>query len=97
MTNSNAALNQTASQPPAVEARVASIVASLLEERGSRPEADDIESGDFFELGGNSMLAARLVVKLRKEFEVDISIRDVFRGRTVAVISRTVRARLGAE
>lgn len=48
---------------------------------------------DFFELGGNSMLGARLVARLRQVFDVKVTIRDVFRGRTVDGVAAAVAAR----
>ncbi|MCX2765155.1 phosphopantetheine-binding protein, partial [Aquimarina muelleri] len=33
---------------------------------------------NFFELGGHSLLATRLVSMIRKEFEIEIIIKDVF-------------------
>ncbi|GLF99156.1 non-ribosomal peptide synthetase [Streptomyces yaizuensis] len=39
---------------------------------------------DFFALGGNSLLATRLIGRIRNEFGVDVSIRSVFRHATVA-------------
>jgi acyl carrier protein len=33
---------------------------------------------NFFELGGHSLLATRLVSMIRKEFEIEITIKDIF-------------------
>ena len=38
---------------------------------------------DFFELGGHSLLALRLLSALRKAFEVDLAVRDLFEYSTV--------------
>ena len=38
---------------------------------------------NFFELGGHSLLATRLVSMIRKEFEVGITIKDIFQYSTV--------------
>ncbi|NLG54321.1 MAG: amino acid adenylation domain-containing protein, partial [Rhodococcus sp.] len=43
---------------------------------------------DFFELGGHSMIAMRMVSKVRSEFDVQLSIRDLFEARTVAAIAK---------
>lgn len=97
MTNTGDVSHQAVSGEQTVEARVASLFWTLLSERVPTGRAAAAQaSDDFFERGGNSMLAARLVARLRREFEVDLSIRDVFRGRTVAAISQAVRDRLGA-
>ncbi|HET9899243.1 MAG TPA: phosphopantetheine-binding protein [Streptosporangiaceae bacterium] len=95
MTNIGEVSHQMVSGGQTVEERVASLFGALLPERPPTGSAAGLASDDFFERGGNSMLAARLVASLRREFEVDVSIRDVFRGRTVAAISQAVRNRLG--
>ncbi|MFF0817411.1 amino acid adenylation domain-containing protein [Rhodococcus sp. NPDC003318] len=46
--------------------------------------ADD----DFFELGGHSMIAMRMVSRVRAEFDVQLTIRDLFEARTPAQIAR---------
>ncbi|HBV14239.1 phosphopantetheine-binding protein, partial [Chryseobacterium carnipullorum] len=33
---------------------------------------------NFFELGGHSLLAVKLIISVQKEFEMEISIQDVF-------------------
>jgi acyl carrier protein len=48
---------------------------------------------DFFEAGGNSILGARLVVMLRRTFGVKVTIRDVFRARTVAAVAAVIGER----
>jgi acyl carrier protein len=39
---------------------------------------------NFFALGGDSLLATRLVARLRATFEVEVPIRTIFMGPTVA-------------
>ncbi|MEU5979495.1 amino acid adenylation domain-containing protein [Streptomyces sp. NPDC047315] len=46
---------------------------------------------DFFELGGNSLLATRLTSRIRKSLGVSVSIRDIFQHRCIAELSRTVK------
>ncbi|WP_221351969.1 non-ribosomal peptide synthetase [Streptomyces beigongshangae] len=43
---------------------------------------------DFFELGGDSILAARLLARIRAELGARLSVRDVFTARTVAALAR---------
>ncbi|WP_412080833.1 non-ribosomal peptide synthase/polyketide synthase [Streptomyces sp. SCL15-4] len=42
---------------------------------------------DFFELGGESLLAARLLARVRDELGVRLTLRDVFTARTVAALA----------
>ncbi|MDF3293283.1 non-ribosomal peptide synthetase [Streptomyces silvisoli] len=42
---------------------------------------------DFFDLGGDSILAARLLARVRDETGVRLSVRDVFTARTIAVLA----------
>ncbi|MGW5072877.1 amino acid adenylation domain-containing protein [Rhodococcus sp. NPDC004095] len=54
--------------------------------------ADD----DFFELGGHSMIAMRVVSRVRAEFDVQLTIRDLFDARTPAQIARLLPAAASA-
>lgn len=49
----------------------------------------DVHS-DFFDLGGNSVLGARLVASLRNSLSVKVTIRDVFKARTVGAVAEVV-------
>ncbi|MET9883269.1 amino acid adenylation domain-containing protein [Streptomyces sp. NPDC006430] len=51
----------------------------------------------FFHLGGNSILAARLVVRLQEEFDVALPLRTVFEHATVAAMAQAVEAVIRAE
>lgn len=42
---------------------------------------------NFFQLGGHSLLVARMIAAIRKQFDVEISIRDVFSHPTVFSLS----------
>ena len=52
---------------------------------------------DFFLLGGDSILGARLVARLRQLCDVKVTMRDVFRARNVAAIAEAIRQRRAAE
>jgi amino acid adenylation domain-containing protein len=45
---------------------------------------------DFFECGGNSILATRCIARIREEFNVDISLRKIFERPTVKALSKEV-------
>ncbi|MFJ8593552.1 non-ribosomal peptide synthase/polyketide synthase [Streptomyces sp. NPDC093598] len=47
---------------------------------------------DFFDLGGDSILAARALARIREELGARLSIRDVFTARTVASLARLLGA-----
>jgi amino acid adenylation domain-containing protein len=47
---------------------------------------------DFFDVGGHSMLAAKVVVRLRKRWSADLGIRAVFRSPTIAALAAEVDA-----
>lgn len=47
---------------------------------------------NFFEIGGNSLVAARAVAKLRQEFEIDIPLRTLFEMHTIADIAAYINA-----
>jgi mycobactin peptide synthetase MbtE len=65
----------------ATERRIASLFSTLLgAERVGRVGADD----SFFDLGGHSLVATKLVAAIRSECGVEIGIRDVFELATVA-------------
>ena len=42
---------------------------------------------NFFELGGHSLLATRLVSMIRKEFDIEIAIKEIFKFSTVEELS----------
>lgn len=48
--------------------------------------ADD----DFFELGGNSLQAMRILARTSKEFGVDVPLRELYRASTLAQLARAI-------
>jgi len=46
---------------------------------------------NLFDLGGNSLLATRIISRVRKTFEVDVQVRDLFLSPTVSDLSMLVR------
>ena len=47
---------------------------------------------DFFDLGGNSLIATRVVAQVNQAFGTDVGVRDLFEARTVAALAvRVVR------
>jgi len=52
---------------------------------------------DFFRLGGDSILAIRLVNKLNKEFSSKIKVRDVFELKTIFKLVKVTKSNIGHE
>lgn len=86
--------HSTAPDAPAseVERRLAAIWTELLE----RP-ATSVHS-NFFDLGGHSLLAVLLLMRVKEEFAVELSVDDVYSGTlTLGELARTIEAhQLGA-
>jgi amino acid adenylation domain-containing protein len=45
---------------------------------------------DFFEWGGNSILAGQCIVRIREEFQVDLSLRKIFERSSIKALSAAV-------
>ncbi|WP_405937293.1 amino acid adenylation domain-containing protein [Streptomyces sp. NBC_00726] len=73
-----------------VEEAVAEIWAELL---GVQAGAHD----NFFHLGGNSILAIRLISRIQQEYGIDFAVRTVFEGPTVAQLAAAVEELVAAE
>jgi amino acid adenylation domain-containing protein len=68
-----------------IEARVAALTAELL--GTARVGVDD----DFFDLGGSSLAAMRLLARLETEFGAGVAAREFFADPTVAALAARVR------
>ncbi len=75
----------------AMERRIAGLFSELLAR--DRIGLDD----SFFDLGGHSMLATRLVAAIRSECGVEVGIRDVFELSTVARLADEIDRRRSGE
>ncbi|MEV5831745.1 amino acid adenylation domain-containing protein, partial [Spirillospora sp. NPDC052242] len=73
------------------EVAVAAVFADLLGVDRARIGADD----DFFALGGNSLIAMRVVSRVRRAFDAEIPVRALFEAPTVAGLAALLDA--GAE
>ncbi|WP_345025872.1 SagB/ThcOx family dehydrogenase, partial [Streptomyces sedi] len=73
--------SQTAEARTPTESRLADIWRDLLE----LPQVGIHDN--FFELGGQSLVATKLVARIRTEFQVEVALRDVFESRTVAELA----------
>ncbi|WP_066949699.1 non-ribosomal peptide synthetase [Microtetraspora fusca] len=75
----------------AAEELVAEVFAELLgvEKIGA--------TDDFFELGGNSLLAIRAIARIRGQIEIDIPVRGLFSYTTVADLAAEIERRLSED
>jgi acyl-CoA synthetase (AMP-forming)/AMP-acid ligase II/acyl carrier protein len=74
----------------AIEGRVVEIVAALLE-LGQVSVEDN-----FFLLGGHSLLGTQLIARVRNAFGIELGLRTLFEGPTVAELSAQIEAALRA-
>ncbi|MEU8966401.1 amino acid adenylation domain-containing protein, partial [Streptomyces sp. NPDC048491] len=73
-----------------VEERVAEIWTELL---GVQAGAHD----NFFHIGGNSILAIRLISRIQQEYGIDFAVRTVFESPTVAQLAADIEERVAVE
>ncbi len=52
---------------------------------------------NFFELGGHSVLVTQILSRVRKTFQIDLSLRAVFEAPTIAALAREIEDALVAE
>ncbi|MEW2531059.1 non-ribosomal peptide synthetase, partial [Streptomyces sp. NPDC047071] len=74
-----------------VEARIAEVWSQIL--LVDKIGADD----NFFERGGHSILAVRLISRLQDEFDLDLPVRVAFERPTVAGLAQEIEDRVRAE
>jgi acyl carrier protein len=72
--------------PDALETKIANIWEEILGVQGVAPDQD------FFELGGTSLHAARVVTKTRAAFGVKLSAQTLFEHSTLAGFAAQVRS-----
>ncbi|MEU9575647.1 phosphopantetheine-binding protein, partial [Streptomyces massasporeus] len=51
----------------------------------------------FFKVGGNSILAIRLIAALRGEYEIDLPVRALFEGPTIAALADSIETCIRTE
>ncbi len=73
----------------ATERRLANIWSEIL--GGADPSVLD----DFFTSGGHSLLAVRLIAKIRREFAADVPLRTIFEHPTIETLALSLEARPG--
>ncbi|MFG2881453.1 amino acid adenylation domain-containing protein [Streptomyces sp. NPDC048297] len=73
------------------EACVVEVASELLGIPEERIDVDD----DLFELGGNSLLAAQLVARLRTRLGAEVAVRSVLEGRSPAAIAARIGSTAG--
>ncbi|MFF1376161.1 beta-ketoacyl synthase N-terminal-like domain-containing protein [Streptomyces sp. NPDC058308] len=68
------------------------IVAQIFESFVGAPATD--HDREFFELGGNSLMAIQLINKLRETFELDFSVKDFYENSSVSRTTNVIKALL---
>lgn len=55
-------------------------------------KSTDINSSDnFFELGGHSLMANQILIRLKREFHIDINFEDIFQYQTVTELAQYIQ------
>lgn len=76
-------------QAPDLAQTIADIFSEVF---GGGPVEPD---SDFFDIGGDSILAAKAVVRLRKKLDMTVTMRDVFTARTAKALAVVLADRVG--
>ncbi|HYO71513.1 MAG TPA: phosphopantetheine-binding protein, partial [Archangium sp.] len=83
---------------PEVRAPLGDIQQRLTELWRERLGIEDIGPDDsFLDLGGNSLMAAQLLTRLRETFRVQIPLSDLFEAPTISGLAARIEARLQVE
>jgi acyl carrier protein len=67
------------------------IIAVFVEVLESAAEVNS--ASDFFEIGGDSILAARVIARMRRLFDMKLSMRDIFGSGSPAGLAEIVASR----
>lgn len=81
-----AELTGTEAELTGTETELIGVWERLLKVSGVTPAAR------FFDLGGNSMLAARLILRVARAFDVELTLRQIYEHSTVAAMAATIDA-----
>ena len=76
---------QTSAAAGDIESRLLNIVGALVGSSNISPE------DNFFFIGGHSMLAAQVLVRIRQDFGAALTLRQLFQAPTVAALSKEIR------
>ncbi|MCR0991373.1 acyl carrier protein [Streptomyces albidoflavus] len=76
----------TSAQSTGTEDRLRRVWARLLRHEEIGPDAE------FFESGGSSLLASRLLMRVRREFGVELTLEEVYEHRTLRQMAALVDA-----
>ena len=68
----------------ATERRLTEIWEKLLATTGISPQAS------FFDVGGNSLLATRLILRVSRAFDVDLTLRQIYQDSTVSAMAAVI-------
>lgn len=82
----HAAADQDDTQFTETEAKVRDLWISVLPQRPSTVSPDD----SFFDLGGHSILATRMIFELRKKFVIDLPLGTIFKYPTIKAFAKEV-------
>ncbi|MFD7614232.1 amino acid adenylation domain-containing protein, partial [Streptomyces sp. NPDC059828] len=70
-------------------------IVAMLAEVLSRSEVDPDDN--FFEIGGHSLLAIRLLAQIKQRYEVDLALNELFNDPTARAVAEQIAERRGTE